>query len=243
MGDYDSAAWTYRMLPGHWDDPGRGRIPLAWQLNPNLSDRMPPVFDFIYDSLTPNDFIIAGDSGAGYVNPTHLLEPRFHSGLPSGMDVWMEHCKRYYAKFDLSVTGFLLNGLLPLTPESVRPYNGVSPAGSGYKSYRRNPELPSLIDGVPYLRHSDDLSADPAQFDETERTILRWTKDRPKPDFHIFRLILAEPSNVLSMVEKLKEKHPEKDFEALDPVTFFRLFKEREMSYRNSSGNSGSKPK
>src|ERR1035438_1938828 len=41
VGDYDSAAWLYQTLPKVWRDPARGKIPLSWAFNPNLSERFP----------------------------------------------------------------------------------------------------------------------------------------------------------------------------------------------------------
>lgn len=76
QGDYDSAAWLASQLPLHWSDPARGQVPLGWGLDPNLAARMPQVFPWVYGSLTANDTVITGDSGAGYLNPTNLYGPQ-----------------------------------------------------------------------------------------------------------------------------------------------------------------------
>lgn len=55
-------------------------VPLGWAVDPNLKERFPVVFDYIFNSLQPNDRLITGDSGAGYVNPTQLFVPRQISG-------------------------------------------------------------------------------------------------------------------------------------------------------------------
>jgi hypothetical protein len=36
MSDYDSATPLYNFLPDFWSDKNRGKIPLAWGINPNL---------------------------------------------------------------------------------------------------------------------------------------------------------------------------------------------------------------
>jgi hypothetical protein len=41
------------------------------------------------------------------------------------------------------------------------------------------------------------------------------------------------------LTAELRKKHPEKEFEVLDPVTFFRLLK----VYLNSSGSAETNPK
>lgn len=60
---------------------------------------------------------------AGYVNPSQLLPPRSPSGLPSGVEAWQRHCRRYYQAFDYRFTGFLINGRAGvIPPEAERMY-------------------------------------------------------------------------------------------------------------------------
>jgi len=74
---------------------------MGWAFNPNLSLRFPIMFPYVYNTRTGNDFFIAGDSGAGYVNPTQLLVPR-NSSLPS-------------AEFgSITVNFFIINSILHL---------------------------------------------------------------------------------------------------------------------------------
>jgi len=80
-----------------------------WGIDPNLSERFPLAFEYLYSNKTQYDFFITGDSGAGYVNPTGLLPPRL-SGLPSAEQLWISHNAPYYQKFDISFTGFIING-------------------------------------------------------------------------------------------------------------------------------------
>ena len=71
-GDYDGAAWLYNQLIQNWDDPKRGQVPIGWAIDSELSMRFPVIYDYIYETRTPNDFFISGDSGAGYLNPTRM---------------------------------------------------------------------------------------------------------------------------------------------------------------------------
>jgi hypothetical protein len=82
-GDYDSAAWAYNELLDNFDDGSadRGKTPIGWAVDPELSLRFPPVFARLWAAATPNDVFISGDSGAGYVNPTRL---------PDGGAAWGE---------------------------------------------------------------------------------------------------------------------------------------------------------
>ena len=68
------------MLPKMWTDPARGTIPLSWAFNPNLCARFPLGMAWPRENRRPNDFFVAGDSGAGYLNPGFLSTPRPHIG-------------------------------------------------------------------------------------------------------------------------------------------------------------------
>ena len=101
VGDYDAAAWTARFIPRWYKDENLGKIPLMWCFNPNLSDRIPQAFDFIYENYTENDYFEAGDSGAGYNNPRLLYPPRIFSDLPSGVEANVKHNIKYFEQFDI----------------------------------------------------------------------------------------------------------------------------------------------
>ena len=66
-------------MPAFFPDPARGRVPLAWAFDPNLADRAPQALVYAYRHATTNDFFIAGDSGAGYLNPRALTVGRIPS--------------------------------------------------------------------------------------------------------------------------------------------------------------------
>jgi hypothetical protein len=223
MGDYDSAAWLSRMTPSIWNDPARGMIPLMWPYNPNLSDRAPHVFDYVYRTRTKNDFFAAGDSGAGYLNPTFLLEPRVHSDLPSAMDVWVEHNLKYYNRFDLSITGFIINGHKPITPEVQRAYALFSPDGVGHNGGGKG--VPPMEAGTVFHPHTADIALLAKDTDEAAGIIYANTQPG-KPQFHIFRSILCTPSFMVQLTERIKREHPEHNYEVVDPYTFFDLLKQ-----------------
>src|SRR5579883_1572218 len=132
VGDYDSTGWIYQRIPDLWGDPARGSVPLGWAFNPNLSDRFAPGLVYARRKSSSNDSFVAGDSGAGYVNPMNLVEPRKWSGLPSGLDVWTRHCQKYYKLWDISVTGFIIDGYAAHTSGKVEEaYTTFSPNGLG----------------------------------------------------------------------------------------------------------------
>ena len=47
VGDWDAASWVYQCLPGIWDHPDRGKVPLMWCISPVLDRRAPMVLDYL----------------------------------------------------------------------------------------------------------------------------------------------------------------------------------------------------
>jgi hypothetical protein len=187
VGDYDAAAWLYQQLPRMWDDPARGSTPLSWAFNPNLAERFPLGMAWARERCTTNDFFVAGDSGAGYLNPGYLTGNRLHSGLPSGLSQWEAHCTRFYRHWDLSLTGFIIDGYGPaMTAEILEAYSRFSPDGIVAQ------KIPGrgVHGNMPFLRMSADL---PSKASEAART-LRSLSRGPLPQFVVARSILKPPS-------------------------------------------------
>jgi len=126
LGDYDSSAWLKEMVPSCFKPEGRGKIPLMWAFNPNLSDRVPMIFDYIYENKTDLDFFITGDTGAGYVMPTFLKDT-----VP-----WLRYSKAYMEKFDMDMVGFIIDKR-PLTNRELDLYAKLSPVGSFHNDSTR----------------------------------------------------------------------------------------------------------
>lgn len=154
VGDYDAAAWLYQELPKKWRDPARGQVPLSWAFNPNLAERFPLGMAWARARATSNDWFIAGDSGAGYLNPGYLTPPRPHSGLPSGLAAWEKHCRAFYEQWDLSLTGFVIDGnARALAPETLDAYARFSPDGIVAQKIPKQ----GRHGDMPFLRMATDL--------------------------------------------------------------------------------------
>jgi hypothetical protein len=187
VGDYDSAAWLYHKLPTMWADPARGTIPLSWAFNPNLCERFPLGMVWSRQRQTNNDWFVAGDSGAGYLNPGYLTPPRPLSGLPSGLLPWEQHCDRFYKQWDLSLTGFVLDGFAPgLSGPGLDAYSRFSPDGIVAL------KIPTqgIHNGMPFLRINADIVGNPSA---AAATIMQHV-GVGTPSFAVFRSILKTPT-------------------------------------------------
>ncbi len=205
VGDYDSSAWFYRMIPRLWSDPARGKIALAWAFNPNLAHRFPVGMHFVRTNASPSDYFIAGDTGAGYINPGNLSPPRPHSGLPDGWKAWEEHCQREYTRWDIRITGFIIDGYARgLDERGLDAYARFSPGGIAAQKI----PLQGLHGEMPYLRMRDDLpTVGGVQLSQALDVVgSRLTGE--KPQFLLFRTILWTPSHHLELKRAIEERYP-----------------------------------
>jgi hypothetical protein len=225
VGDYDSAAWLYRMVPALWDHPDRGKVPLSWAFNPNLADRLAPALVYTRETASALDRFVAGDSGAGYLNPGLLEPPRVWSDLPSGTDAWRRHCEAYYRRWDLDVTGFIIDGNAPAMPKPVLDaYAAFSPGGI---VAQKVPPL-SLHGDMPVVRMDEDI-VESGPKDAAGHVARRLPGDLSaaptEPSFRVFRAILKGPEWYLGLVKSLQADHPQAEVEVVDMPTLMVLAK------------------
>lgn len=222
-GDYDSAAWVYQAMPALWSDPARGTVPVNWAIDPNLEHRAGSILDHLWTTRTGNDVFVSGDSGAGYVNPGLLESPRPLSGLPSGMNAWAQRCERAYARWDLSVTGFVINGAgRELDEAGRRAYAAFSPGGVGIQGI-----VPSQIlrAGVPLVCMTLGTPGTVDGAAERIAAALRPDLDSapPAPQFLWVRTVLQPPSYHAAVVDRLQRTHPDAGITVVDAHTLFAL--------------------
>ena len=219
VGDYDAPSWLYKAVAAFFPDPKRGEVPLGWAFDPNLADRAPQALVYAYRHATTNDFFIAGDSGAGYLN-TRALTDRPDSKLPPALKLWEEHCTRYYQRWGMTISGFMIDGSAGAsTEEEFKAFRRFSPDGVG----NHFDLTPRIIAGIPTIREWDipDAAEASAAF------IAQQAKGAAKgPCFLWARNILKPPSWHAEVARFLKEKHPQAPVVVVDPYTFFGLIRE-----------------
>ena len=216
-GDYDSAAWVANKFKELWDDPKRGSVPVAWAINPNLYDRFPLLHSYLYRTRTPNDFFVSGDSGAGYINPTLLFQPRMFSGLPSADKLWIERNRFYYNKFNIKHTGFVINGEAgPLTNASDLMYTHFSPMGFTRQRGYTTLDETALIPGtrVPSFSETDLQGSN-----EVQQVLSFYRPNDVR--FVVFRGVLRSASSYADLASQVQQIQPGMTF--VDPYTFALL--------------------
>ena len=218
VGDYDSPSWLYKAVPAFFRDSARGQVPLAWAFDPNLSDRCPQALAFAYRLASTNDFFVAGDSGAGYLN-VRSLSVRPDSGLPSGLEPWVAHCRDYYQRWGMTITGFMLDGSGgAATEQEFQAYRAFSGDGIG-THFEKAAGLRAGIPTCPERDLPDSVAA-------AVEVIAQLASARPQtPGFLWARSILKSPGWYLQVAQQIRSKHPLLAVEFVDPYTFFGLIR------------------
>ncbi len=190
VGDYDSAAWLYWNLPEFWTDDRRGEVPLSWGYNPNLADRFGLGLHWVRQIATEKDLFVAGDSGAGYVNPRNLTVPRPYSNLDCGLKIWSEHCRKHFKQWDIDTIAFVLDGNCEsMADEALDVYFELAPAGLVFHRYH---EKCGLWKGQPFIAMDGDLPREAAK--EGAKAILERVDGHDLPEFRCFRSVLMPPT-------------------------------------------------
>ncbi|MFO7974180.1 MAG: GxGYxYP family putative glycoside hydrolase [Candidatus Hydrogenedentota bacterium] len=219
MGDYDAAAWLNFHVPKWWRDPAHGATLCTWAFNPNLDRRAPQAMHYARTHQSRNDWFMYGDSGSGYLNPGMLLEEhrRDVSGLPSGIEAWVAHNRPYAERYDLSITGFIIDGHSPgMGEKGMEAYLEFSPDGIvGQKI----PPQGVHQDIMPYVRMKLDLDGAPPDAGATIASLAGVNA----PKFLFIRTILKSPSWHRETMEAAVEANASVEF--VDPYTFFLLVK------------------
>lgn len=217
VGDYDASSWVAGAAPDLWFDSNRGKVPLMWSISPVLQERVPHAMHYFRTTASSSDYFAAADNGAGYLNPGMLQAPRSISGLPDGLNTWAEHCKKYYKKWGISLTGFIIDGNAPgLNNAGLDCYASFSPDGI---VPQKTGDYVSLHSNMPVLRAGSDINdADPSV---AANSIIRMLNNNNSVPFHWFRAILKSPSWYLAVSSKLKSSN----IECLDAPTFFELLR------------------
>ena len=216
VGDYDAASWLYQRTHNIWDNPDRGKVPLMWCISPILAVRAPMAMEYIWETATENDYFAAADNGAGYLNPGMLEEPRPISGLPSGVEAWARHNKFHYDRWDLSITGFIIDGNgKGMTEKGVRSYatfspNGIVPQKPPFTNYA------GLYANMPITRPDASMS-------DGIQQVINIIGLHPDFPFYWGRAVLQTPSWYVEVKEGVEKLRP--DFAWLTGPEFFELLR------------------
>lgn len=232
VGDYDSSAWLKQHIHSMWmkrgGDRNRGKIALMWSINPNLSYRVPMVFDYMYEEKTDLDYFAGGDGGAGYIIPEGLFHDKAlaYTGEKrpaenaDGGQAWADYCKTFYKRFDLDITGFVINGAnYKVSKNIASTMNQFSPVGS----FTNCMDTPlGKYQGVPYVYCQNGVAdtTDPSVLYSHAKTA---TMKNAGVNFSAYRTICATPTQIKRIVTNFDDYAAQKGLlvKYCDPYTYF----------------------
>ncbi len=226
MGDYDSAAWMKYHLVNLWQDQARGDLPLMWGFNPNLSERCPMTWEWVMTTMTENDYILTGDSGAGYLFPSQLR-------TQDAMDKWVAYSKKKMAQFDIDMVAFLIDGYEMMNEKVMQMYSQLAPNGIFYNSDTHSSKK---------IFKKDNFYAMPCQtglgISTTEDCYngLMGVFNTMNLNFAAGRTVLESPSTIKAFVNGFTEYANNKDgtytYMYVDPYTMMDLIAQSKQTKR-----------
>lgn len=149
---YLAAVATDSMGIGAWTQPGRGKIPYAWQVLMNWSWMNPPALQFFYESKTPNDYFIGGLSGPGYMYPKSIPADKFPALMKDARDLMQRLDLRVLEIMDYS-EGNRHVGNTDLPKELVDRYYHEFPNAIGFINGYGTARTFDLRDGKPLISY------------------------------------------------------------------------------------------
>ena len=196
------------------------------------------LWDVFYHTATDNDYFIAGDSGAGYINPLLLREgKRKHSDLPDGLDAWARWCKKWYSAADMTITGHILDGLTGYShhdEDVLNCYIEFSPDGIGVWNWPGNDSGISSVGGTAVSGIAQDSGFTKySTVDEAARAIIKIISTGRKVNLYPIKTNIASPTLVNQVIQRVQEllsaEGDGRTIKVVDPYAFFEML-ERELN-------------
>ena len=228
MCDYDSAYPLYDFMPKFWDDPNRGKIALAWGINPNLIESYPDIIAYFYNTAVKDkDVFVADASAAGYFNPSRVQDQYW--------DMVVKHNRYFYDLTDMTMTPMVLDWR-PLSDKVLDQMTKFSPDGLSSIIINFHADEPVFsLNHQPKIHNGvmiDEMLNNICDCCPVEEAVKRLTrdvlsKDTPdKPAFHYIRVVWMSPTYIVELIDGLKKVRPDLDIQLVNPYDYFRLHKQ-----------------
>ena len=227
IGDYDSSAWLKEYVTKFWmGEATRGKVDLMWSINPNLANRVPMAFEYMYDHKTDCDYFAAGE-GAGYLIPTGLFQnktPRLFGtrrSTATASQTYADYAKKLYDMCDMDITGFLIMGNNTIDTDIADMYRQFSPAAVFHQSswlFAKRGDTPFIVcrqEGIDIATASSEL------YKHSFTAMSGY-------NFSAFRTIIQSPTQIKQMVDNYTSYCATrgKTVQYVDPYSFISLAKQ-----------------
>jgi hypothetical protein len=197
-----------------------------WAFNPNLSDRVPMIFDYVYENKTPNDFFTTGDTGAGYVFPSRLKD----------LQMWVDYNEKYLTKFDMDIVGFIIDDRA-LSEDILKAYGQITQEGAFTNQGTYADDYLTVLDGqTVFLREWDIYPNDEkTHLEEMYQQFMR----HETVNFAAFRTIVQSTTSIVNCAKEFEAyanaKNDGYTYKYVDTYTLFDLIRESGQGAQVSS--------
>jgi len=236
VGDYDIVHPTQLLLGNYsvspWLDEKRGKIPLAWGLNPGMVEEIPGIMSYLYATTTDQDYIVGTNSGAGYINPDGPDKLTFLR--------WLWRSEKYYSLYGYDIMGFIINGNgAQMSQSRLDAFAYLTPVGMLSIDIQTDDPWPRWQNGVPLstipilaFGGTPDSSAELVH-QIYRRDVLK----QGRPPFMVFRSTFLSTTFLWEIRERLKAHEAENhvtnnegqvihpNYTVIDPYTYFFLLR------------------
>jgi hypothetical protein len=220
MGDHDASTVHYQ-FPYVWNsDPARGKLPIAWNIAP-ITRNAPDIMQYLYDTATSNDYLVAGASGAGYANPDYIKD----------MPVWLKWNQELFRNTGYTMSGFILNGNAGLvtaaTEQTYRWFSNdlalfYNPNLNAPKPDVRSTNMVVMGDNVPIA--NGDVQG---QANHIYNATAALASPGSAPNFLYIKPAFTSIEFINQVMKKIAAEHPEYRYEAVDPYTYASLIRQK----------------
>ncbi|MGF9696168.1 GxGYxYP domain-containing protein [Paenibacillus sp. MABNR03] len=140
----DNFQYNQHRMRVMWEDPARGKVPINWTSSPLLYEGAPAILNHYVNTATPNDLLIAGPSGAGYLYPGAWPDSSFRP--------FLQQTEKYLKKTGMNIS-YVLNREdsenIPLTPFKASAYEKDYHSPGLFISYEDNYGVEIVGESLP----------------------------------------------------------------------------------------------
>ena len=150
ISDGDNLQYDQHRMAALWKDSVRGSIPIGWTISPSLVQTAPSLGAYYISTASPNDELLAGPSGAGYMYPSDWPQAQLPAFLKTTGELMQAMKLSIIQVLDSgSSQAFVNPGLQTTYVDVLAPYGvkGIlSGSGQTQSSWKK-------ISGVPVLQN------------------------------------------------------------------------------------------
>ncbi|MGZ6365289.1 MAG: GxGYxYP domain-containing protein [Ktedonobacteraceae bacterium] len=150
ISDGDNLQYDQHRMATLWRDSTRGSLPIGWTISPSLVQTAPSLAAYYISTVSPNDELLAGPSGAGYMYPSQWPQAQLPAFLKTTGELMQAMKLSIIQVLDSgSSQAFVNPGLQTTYVDVLAPYGvkGIlSGSGQTQSSWKK-------ISGVPVLQN------------------------------------------------------------------------------------------